>query len=361
MLTRYEIQIYWSALRDRAAGWGKLCLAHPWISAGAFFLLAGTVAAVVAVKSLTVAMDTPVLLKAGAEGSVDVEIPAGTSVRGAAQLIAEKMDVTPETMMKAFRQTGNLVQAGRYRFGNNETLASVTDRLASGDVVKGTFRVADGMTVWQLKSALEANPDIELTLKGKTEAEILAAIGAEEKSLEGLFAPETYHFNGGMTDLAILKIAYQHQKKISSDAWAKRQANLWIKTPYEALILASLIEKETAHPEDRGLVSSVFHNRLKIRMPLQTDPTIIYALGENFDGVIRRSDLNRPGPYNTYKNYGLPPTPIAMPGAASIEAALNPAKTKYLYFVARGDGTTQFSTRLESHNRAVNQYQRGGR
>ncbi len=194
-----------------------------------------------------------------------------------------------------------------------------------------------------------------------SEAELLAAIGAEEKSLEGLFAPETYKFNGDTTDLAILKMAYQHQKTVLQKAWNERAPDLQVKTPYEALILASLIEKETAHPEDRRLVSSVFHNRLRIRMPLQTDPTIIYALGETFDGTIRRSDLNRPGPYNTYKNYGLPPTPIAMPGKASIEAALNPAKTKYLYFVARGDGTTQFSTRLEHHNRAVNQFQRGGR
>ncbi len=360
-MNRYELHLYAAVARERLLAAGRAVLAHPWLSALAVFAVAGGVAAVCAVKSVTVMADAPVLLRAGSEGTADVTIPSGTSARGAAQLVAEKLDTTPEALLNAFRLSGSAIQAGRYRFGNSETLKSIVTKLTTGDVVQGTLRIADGMPIWQLRSALAANRDIKSVTKDMSEAELLAAIGAEEKSLEGLFAPETYKFNGDTTDLALFKMAYQHQKAILEKAWRERAPNLQVKTPYEALILASLIEKETAHPEDRRLVSSVFHNRLKIRMPLQTDPTIIYALGETFDGTIRRSDLNRPGPYNTYKNYGLPPTPIAMPGKASIEAALNPAKTKYLYFVARGDGTTQFSTRLDHHNRAVNQFQRGGR
>lgn len=360
-MNRYEFQIFRDVVRERLLAACRGVLSHPWLSALALFVVLGATGGVIALKRVSVWYDEPVLLKAGSSGSVDVEIPAGTSARGAAQLIAANMETTADAVLRVLRIEGGAIQAGKYRFGNSETLKSVVKKLTTGDVIQGTFRIADGMTIWQLRSALEANPDIQNTLKDKTEAEILAALGAEEKSLEGIFAPETYHFVGGMTDLAILKIAYQHQKTILKDAWARRQNGLKLKNPYEALILASIIEKETAHPQDRTLVSSVFHNRLRIRMPLQTDPTIIYALGENYGGVIRRSDLNRPGPYNTYKNYGLTPTPIAMPGRASIEAAVNPAQTKYLYFVARGDGTTQFSAKLEQHNRAVNKFQRNNR
>ncbi len=183
-------------------------------------------------------------------------------------------------------------------------------------------------------------------------------LGAKEKKAEGLFSPDTYHFKTGVTDFSFYTQAYEKQKEILEREWNSRAPKLKLKTPYEALILASIIEKETGIRTDRHLVSSVFHNRLRIWMPLQTDPTVIYGLGDDFKGRLRKKDLTKPTPYNSYLNYGLPPTPIAMPSAESIQAALHPAATKYLYFVAKGDGTTEFSVTLEAHNRAVAKYQK---
>ena len=191
-----------------------------------------------------------------------------------------------------------------------------------------------------------------------TEDQLRAAVGIEEPHLEGVFAPETYSFRTGITDLDVYRAAYREQMRILAKEWENRSSDAMVKTKYEALILASIIEKETSMPDDRALISSVFNNRLRLRMPLQTDPTIIYGIGENFNGNLTRRDMQRPGPYNTYLNMGLPPTPISMPTAASIHAALNPQKTKYLYFVARGDGTTYFSKTLAEHNRAVEKYQK---
>jgi UPF0755 protein len=185
----------------------------------------------------------------------------------------------------------------------------------------------------------------------------LQRIGASEKQAEGLFFPDTYNFASGSSDLSVLKRAYQLMQRHLQENWAKRDPNLPFSTPYEALILASIVEKETGQAVDRPMIAGVFINRLNKKMLLQTDPTVIYGMGEKFDGNLRKRDLLTDTPYNTYTRSGLTPTPIALPGLASIQAALHPAKTNALYFVARGDGSSYFSSTLAEHNNAVNKYQ----
>ncbi len=296
--------------------------------------------------------------------TLDVVVPAGAGVRTVAQIARTSgLGVSEDTMVAAMRLSGDgaRIHAGRYRFPCGVTMADVVRKFSFGEVESFSFRIPDGMTIWQLRRAMESVPDIVMTTKGKTDEELRQQLGIAEKHLEGLFAPETYKFKSGVTDVVVFRTAYQRQKDVLDKLWASRDLqaiSTKIKTPYDALILASIVEKETSHPEDRLLVSSVFHNRLRVWMPLQTDPAVIYGLGEEFDGNLRRKNLTEKGPYNTYVNYGLPPSPIAMPSEASIYAALHPAKTKYLYFVARGDGTTHFSRALSQHNHAVNRYQR---
>jgi UPF0755 protein len=193
-----------------------------------------------------------------------------------------------------------------------------------------------------------------------TTAQLLKAIGASETHPEGLFAPDTYLYDPGSSDLEIWRRAYRAQMNALQEAWNSRAPGLPYALPYEALIMASIVEKETGQPSERGLIAGVFVNRLKRGMLLQTDPTVIYGLGERFDGNLRKRDLVTDTPYNSYTRSGLPPTPIALPGRAAIGAAMKPDSTDALYFVARGDGTSQFSTTLEAHNRAVDKYQRGG-
>lgn len=293
--------------------------------------------------------------------TIDVVVPAGASGRTIARLAEEAgMIVSDSTLFAALRVDGNApaIHAGRYRFTRGMTLSDIVAKFTSGDVESFSFRVADGSTVRRVRKSVEAIPDIVVTTADMTDEELARAMGLEEKSLEGLFAPETYTFRSGISDLDVYRALYRTQQAILSAAWKSRDADMKeLQSPYEVLILASIIEKETARPEERLLVSSVFHNRLKRGMMLQTDPTIIYGLGDAFDGNLTKKDLRSPGPYNTYLNKGLPPTPIAMPSKASIEAAVHPAHTAYLYFVARGDGTSEFSTHLTAHNRAVYKYQ----
>ena len=184
----------------------------------------------------------------------------------------------------------------------------------------------------------------------------LTNIGAKEKHLEGLFAPDTYHFHAGVSDLEILKAAYEHQQAILTHEWSNRGKNCVVKSPYEALILASIVEREVARSEDRFIVAGIFSNRLRIKMPLQTDPSVIYGEGENFEGRLRRKHLDRNTPYNTYRFVGLPPTPIGNPTQESIHAVMHPAKTDYLYFINKENGDLVASKTLQEHNRAVNRY-----
>lgn len=362
-MDQQQLKLYAEAARTKARALWEWALARPILTGAAAALVISLILAACAWRGVVYWYAERPIPVDTASRTLEVRIVPGTSARvAAAQLVEAGLKTSADQIVAAMRIHGALsIHAGRYRFTDGMTMKAVIDKLATGAVEAGSIRIADGMTIWQLRKAVESNPDITVTTAEMTEGELLTAIGASEGSAEGLFAPETYKFNSGTTDVAVYRMAYQRQKGVLQTLWNKRAEGLKLKTPYEALILASIIEKETAHPEDRYLVSSVFHNRLRVRMPLQTDPTIIYSLGENFAGNLRKKDLQRPGPYNTYRNYGLPPTPIAMPGYASIDAALNPAKSKFLYFVARGDGTTQFSRFLEHHNQAVNKYQRNRR
>jgi UPF0755 protein len=208
-----------------------------------------------------------------------------------------------------------------------------------------------------VREALNRHEDIRHLSIPMTDEEILRQIGATETVAEGLFFPDSYFFDSGMSDLDILKRAYETMHRKLNAAWEKRAAGLPYRTPYEALIMASIVEKETGRAGERPMIASVFLNRLKLGMRLQTDPTVIYGMGENFDGNLRKRDLQLDGQYNTYTRAGLPPTPIAMPGMAAIEAALHPARSNALYFVGKGDGSHAFSSTLNEHNRAVYRYQ----
>jgi UPF0755 protein len=213
----------------------------------------------------------------------------------------------------------------------------------------------------QVRSELAKAEGLLPTIAAMSDADVMAALGATGQSAEGAFFPDTYAYNKGSSDLAVLRRAHHVMNKKLAAAWAQRTADLPLQNPQQALILASIIEKETGAAQDRRLVASVFINRLRVGMLLQTDPTVIYGLGPSFDGNLRKRDLQKDTPYNTYTRAGLPPTPIAMPGKASLLAAVQPQPSKALYFVARGDGSSEFSDNLAAHNRAVNKYQRGGK
>jgi UPF0755 protein len=212
-----------------------------------------------------------------------------------------------------------------------------------------------------MREALAASPRLKHDTEGMSDRDLLAAIGAAESHPEGLFFPDTYYFDLGSSDLEVYRRSYHAMQEVLARAWAARSEPLPYASPYQALVMASIIEKETGVPDERALISAVFVNRLRIGMRLQTDPSVIYGMGARFDGNLRKEDLLADTPYNSYTRSGLPPTPIALPGEAAIVAALSPAGSRALYFVSTGDGRHQFSSSLEEHNRAVNRYQRGGR
>ncbi len=250
------------------------------------------------------------------------------------------------------------IKAGDYQLAGNLTQIALLEYLTKGDAQKNEIMFIEGWTFTQLRKILNEHPDIQSDTIDLNEQEILQRLGATETAAEGLFYPDTYYFIKGDSDLNIMQRAYQAMQMHLHDNWALRSEALPLATPYEALILASIIEKETAVESDRTEIAGVFVNRLRKGMKLQTDPTIIYGLGEQFDGNLRKKDLLADQAYNTYTRAGLPPTPIALPSLASIRAALNPAKTDALYFVAKGNGESEFSTNLTDHNKAVNKYQK---
>jgi UPF0755 protein len=252
----------------------------------------------------------------------------------------------------------NQIQAGSYELTTAPTPLELLDILTSGRVSQSQVSFIDGWTFKQLLAALKENPNLTHDTATLSESEILQRIGATEKQAEGLFFPDTYNFPKGASDLSVLKRAYHAMQQHLNDAWQTRAPDLPLRTPYEALILASIVEKETGKAEDRDKVAAVFINRLRLGMLLQTDPTVIYGMGDHYKGNLRKRDLVTDTPYNTYTRPGLTPTPIAMPGLAALQATLNPAKSDALYFVARGDGSSEFSRTLEQHNRAVDKYQR---
>jgi UPF0755 protein len=249
------------------------------------------------------------------------------------------------------------VRAGVYQLPERITPLALLGKLARGEVSQSEIVFIEGWTFAQMRAALDAHPGVRHETAGLTASEVLARLKAPERHPEGLFFPDTYHFNTGASDFQILARAYQTMQSRLGTAWQERARDLPYDLPYQALIMASIVEKETGRPEDRGMIAAVFTNRLKRGMRLQTDPTVIYGLGSSFDGNLRKRDLETDGPYNTYIRAGLPPSPIAMPGEASIDAVLNPPPSSALYFVSRGDGTSEFSRTLEEHNRAVRKFQ----
>jgi UPF0755 protein len=251
------------------------------------------------------------------------------------------------------------IQAGTYRLEQPVTPTQLLDKLARGDVIFADASFVEGTTLRQWLEQLRANPRLKQTLAGKKPDEIARELGIAERSAEGWLFPDTYRFAPGTPDMEVLRRAHAAMKKRLQEAWEARDPKVPLASPYQALVLASIIEKETGAASERPQIASVFVNRLRAGMRLQTDPTVIYGMGESFAGNIRKKDLSVDTPWNTYTRDGLPPTPIAMPGAASLMAAVKPAQTDYLYFVSKGDGTHQFSKSLEEHNRAVAKYQLG--
>jgi UPF0755 protein len=297
--------------------------------------------------------------------TVDVTIKAHSTVRAVAgQLDRGGVPVEPHAFIAMTRLLGleSRLKSGNYEFRTGVTPYEVLQKLALGDVNESVVTVVEGWTFQRMRAELDANPALRHDTAGMSDAELLAAIGASDAtaaSAEGLFFPDTYLFDKGTSDLNVYRRAYKLMQQRLTAAWAARAPGLPYRTPYEALTVASLIEKETGKANDRPLVSAVFANRLRIGMPLQTDPAVIYGLGQRYGGRLRKSDLQQDTPYNTYTRRGLPPTPIALPGIASLQAALNPASTNALYFVSRGDGSSVFSDTLGDHNRAVDKYIRG--
>lgn len=253
------------------------------------------------------------------------------------------------------------IKAGNYEIAAGTTLSGLLAKLTQGDVAQTSITIVEGWTFRDLKQALRTEDDVVKTVLDLPDAELMAKIGAAGQQPEGSFFPDTYFFAAGATDASILARANRLMRERLAVAWAARAPGLPLASEYEALVLASLVEKETGRSADRPLVASVFINRLQQGLRLQTDPAVIYGLGESFDGNLTRRDLDRDQAFNTYTRDGLPPTPIALPSQASLDAVLHPPATQYLYFVARGDGSSEFSASLAEHNRAVAKYQRGVR
>lgn len=292
---------------------------------------------------------------------VDVAIESGLGLRQISeQLAASGAGFAPWqfTLLARLKGSATSIKAGSYRIAAGTTPLGLLSQLTRGDVSQSEVTLIEGWTIRQVRAALDRHPDLRHDSRDLSEGELLTRIGAEEAAAEGLLFPDTYLFHKNSSDLELLRRAYRAMRQRLDREWAARDSSVPLAGPYEALILASIVEKETGVTADRGLIASVFVNRLRSGMPLQTDPTVIYGLGVKFDGNLRKADLKRDGPYNTYLRAGLPPTPIALPGMASLRAALRPASSNHLYFVARGDGSSEFSRTLDEHNRAVARYQK---
>ncbi len=297
-----------------------------------------------------------------AEKQVLVRVPQGASLRVAAQsLNAGGVQVSPWIISGVGRVAGlaTSIKAGSYEFDQGMSLWALLKKLSSGDTSQGEVLFVEGISFRELRARLNAAPDLVHSTQPLSDQAIMARLGAPDRKPEGWFFPDTYRYDKRSDDIEVLQRAMVAMQKQLDGIWQGRAANLPLKSPYELLILASIVEKETGTAGDRAQIAGVFINRLRKGMRLQTDPTVIYGMGDRYDGNIRKGDLQRDTPHNTYTRAGLPPTPICMPGLASLQAAAHPASTDALYFVARGDGSSQFSATLDDHNRAVNQYQRG--
>lgn len=301
----------------------------------------------------------PVML---ATSPLDFEVASGAGLRGVSRQLVDagiKMPAWQFTWLGRALGKSTQIKAGSYEFESGVTPWLLLEKLTRGDMTQGELTLTEGKTFADLRQKMDASLDVRHDSVGLSEAELLAKLGIEAPHPEGLFFPDTYLFSKNASDMTIYSRAHQAMMRRLEPEWNNRAADLPYRSAYEALIMASIIEKETASPADREQVAAVFVNRLRVGMPLQTDPTVIYGI-RGFDGNLRKRDLQEEGPYNTYLRVGLPPTPIALPGQAALHAALHPAVSDNLYFVARGDGSSQFSRTLEEHNRAVAKYRRKG-
>lgn len=298
----------------------------------------------------------------GAGSKVEFEVRRGEGGRLLATTLQKAgVPVQPWELALAWRLRGDSdqIKAGRYELEGPVTLQVLLNQLIVGQPIKERMIVLiEGWTFRQVREALSRAPDLLNTSAGLTDEQVMQKVDPARAHPEGMFAPDTYAYPPDSTDLELLTRAYKLQMQRLATAWEGRAEGLPLRSEQDLLVMASIVEKESARHEDRALVAAVFHNRLRLGMMLQSDPTTIYGLGESFDGNLRRNHLRTDNPYNTYTRNGLTPTPIAMPGNGSLQAAAHPAPSKALYFVSRGDGSSEFSNDLPSHNRAVNRYQR---
>ncbi len=304
-------------------------------------------------------VDTPLSLAAP---TVDLTVAPGRTPRAIAEGWVEAgVQTDPRWLFAWFRLSGEAarIRAGHYAIEPGTTPRRLLEIMVRGLETLERVRLPEGTTLREWRAVLTATPHLTPDSAALDDRALMAEMGAPGLAAEGRFFPDTYAYPRGTSDLVVLRQAFDAMQRQLNAAWAERAEDVPLRSPDEALILASIIEKETGRDEDRPLVAGVFANRLRIGMRLQTDPTVIYGLGATFDGNLRKRDLLADGPYNTYTRAGLPPTPIAMPSVASLRAAVNPAKTPAMYFVARGDGTSVFSATLAEHNRAVDRFQRG--
>jgi UPF0755 protein len=293
--------------------------------------------------------------------SVDLSIEAGSSARDVANdVVNSGVDTNATVLYWWFRLSGESrkIKAGSYELAQGTTPRSLLRKLVQGEEALRSVTLVEGWTFVQVRAALKKADQLKPSTQELSAQAIMDALGQAQTSPEGRFFPDTYTYAKGSTDLAVLQRALRAMDKKLDAAWQQRSPQSPLKSPEQALVLASIVEKETGRASDRGNIAAVFSNRLRIGMRLQTDPTVIFGLGESFDGNLRKVDLQTDTPWNTYTRAGLPPTPIALPGKAALLAAVQPAESKALYFVARGDGSSQFSATLDEHNRAVNKYQR---
>jgi len=292
-----------------------------------------------------------------------LDVPRGTGFRTLGQqLVADGVLADPYSFLVLAYRSGkaNQLKSGEYALTTGMTPLQLLDDLTSGKTIQYSVTLVEGLNFRQALAAIAAAPELEGSLTDLSDEELMARIGHPGEHPEGQLFPDTYAYPRGTQALDLVKRAYARMQTILGEEWAQREEGLPLTTPYEALILASIVEKETGLAAERPEIAGVFVRRLRKGMKLQTDPTVIYGMGAAFDGNIRRSDLTTDTPYNTYVRTGLPPTPIALPGRDAIHAALHPAAGDSLYFVAKGDGGHAFSATLEEHNRAVRRYQLGG-
>ncbi len=295
---------------------------------------------------------------------VEVSVEPGASAQAVAQALVDAgVQVHPVLLYGWIRLSGQgrQLKAGSYEISGRPTPRELVAKLVRGEVAQRSVTLVEGQTFAQWRALLRAAPHLRPDSAALSDAALMARLGRPGLHPEGRFFPDTYTYPKGSSDLALLKRALETMDQKLAAAWAMRAPDLPLRTPDEALILASIVEKETGRAAERAQIAGVFINRLRKGMLLQTDPTVIYGLGAAFDGNLRKRDLQTDTPYNTYTRAGLPPTPIAMPGQESLLAAVQPAQTDALYFVARGDGSSEFSATLEAHNRAVRRYQLGQR